>query len=165
MTSQANLFVVVNQYNGSPDATLIENVKAAYSLRRQAGVSTKTLFCMNKCSSFREDEKDQSFDDEYKKGFVDIIRKDVKEKDFTQQESALKSFTAKLVDKVAQKVAKEMYDDIVALGKELKEYTINHMDMDDFLFTDWVNEDPNIGIFGPTEVMKKIRMHAGLDKV
>ena len=158
----ADLFIVVNQYNGSVDATLIENVKAAYSLRRQAGLSTKTLFCLNKCSSFIEEGAEHKFDDAFKKNFVDIIRKDVEEKDFTQQETVLKSFKAKLQDKVARTVASEMHADIVAVSKELKEYTIENLHEKDFLFTDWINGNTSLGIYGPEEVWKRIAEYAGL---
>ena len=160
----ADLFVVVNQYNGSVDATLIENVKAAYSLRRQAGLSTKTLFCLNKCSSFIEEGTGHKFDEVFKKKFVDVIRKDVEENDFNQEVKVLKSFKAKLTDKVAKTVASEMHSDILAVSKELQEYTINNLHEKDFLFTDWINENPSLGIYGPEEVWKRIAEFAGLAK-
>merc|ERR1712130_379533 len=134
------------------------------SLQRQAGLSTKTLFCMNKCSSFIEEGTGHNFDDAFKKNFVDVIRRDVEEKDFTKEETVLKSFKAKLTDKVARTFASEMYSDVLAVSKELKQYTIKNLHEKDFLFTDWINENSRLGIYGPEEVWKRIAENAGLVK-
>ena len=74
----------------------------------------------------------------------------------------LKSFKAKLQDKVARTVASEMHADIVAVSKELKEYTIENLHEKDFLFTDWINGNTSLGIYGPEEVWKRIAEYAGL---
>ena len=158
----ANLFVVVNQYNGSVDQTLVENVKAAYSMRRQAGMSTKTLFCLNKCGLINDG---QSFDENYKKDFVREIREDVEKKDFNPQETTLKAITSSITNRKARKEALEMCNNILDMGRELKEYTLKALDENDFMFTDWFKEDPSLGIYGAEEVRKRVDEYAGLTKV
>ena len=47
----------------------------------------------------------------------------------------------------------------------MKEYTLEAMDENDFMFTDWKNPDPRLGICGPEEVRKRIDECAGLTKI
>ena len=44
-------------------------------------------------------------------------------------------------------------------NEKLKEYALDVITTNDFLFTDWLNPDPNGGIQGPIEVGKRIRQY------
>ena len=144
-------------YNGTPSESLVENVRTAYSMQKVAGKSAKTVFCINK--SARETG---TFDDVYKREFVDKIREDIREKDFTVDERTWKKWANEGAAKVSG--ASEVYDAIHAQNKELKQHTLDALSDEDFIFTDWENPDPVRGIKGPDEVRHRIQKYLVINK-
>ena len=142
----ANLFVCVVPYNGTPDENLVENVKVAYEKQRQAGKFAKTIFCLNKCDHTEHNE--EMFDETYKQKFVEKIRSDVAKKDFKKEDKAIRKAVAAVKERVAKAVMDEMYNDIISVSNELKDYTIKNLNDNDFIFTDWLQESPERGIYG-----------------
>ena len=50
--------------------------------------------------------------------------------------------------------AAEVYREIKVQSKELKQYTLDAISDEDFMFTDWKEQKPAKGIKGPEEVKK-----------
>ena len=154
-----NFFVYVMPYNGTPSESLVENVRMAYSMQKVAGKSAKTVFCINKAS-----RETGTFDDVDKKEFVDKIREDIKEKDFTNEEGILKKWAKEGAAKASG--TSEMYQAIKAENKELKRYTLAAISDEDFIFTDWeAGADPVRGIKGPDEVRRRIQEYLVINKI
>ena len=89
-----NLFIYVVPYNGSPSESLVENVRTAYKMEKQAGNAARTLFCMCGMDHF----KNESFDDSYKTVFVGKIRKKL-EKPEVEKDSTLQKLLTKIKDR------------------------------------------------------------------
>ena len=156
----ANLFVYVVPYNGTADENLVENVKAAYEKQRQAGKFAKTIFCLNKCG--RSEHNGEIFDENYKQEFVEKIRTDVAEKDFKKEEGTIRKIAAGVTHRIAKAAVDDMYNEIMAVSNELREYTMKALDHNHFIFTDWFQESPERGICGSQEVKKRIENYLAL---
>ena len=105
-----------------------------------------------------------TFDDVDKKEFVDKIREDIKEKDFTNEEGILKKWAKEGAAKASG--TSEMYQAIKAENKELKRYTLAAISDEDFIFTDWeAGADPVRGIKGPDEVRRRIQEYLVINKI
>ena len=133
-------------------------MRAAYAMQKQAGYATRTLFCINKCGE--EGFKNDPFDDEYKKEFVEKIRDEIKKAEFkTEADGTLQKLAAKLTDTVANSNVSDLLKEIREKQRELKEYTLKNLKEDDFMFTDQLRQDPDRGIKGTKEVKAEIKRY------
>jgi GTPase SAR1 family protein len=147
-----NLQVYVIQYNGSPNQQLIENVKLAYRLKKASGKASKTLFCLNKASMYAESE---SFDERYRKEYVQKIKVHIINHPYDEKEESL---WKKFKEGAREQLGDTVYLEIARMNEELKQYTLDQIRDDDFIFTDWKDaEKYKKGIKGPEEVRKRIR--------
>ena len=143
-------------YDGSPSESLVGNLRSAYAMQRQAGQAARTLVCLNKCG--REDFKDESFDDNYRKGFVGKIRKEIEKTEF-EKDSNLEKLVTKTTDTAAKANVSEFVNEIKEEQRELKAYVLKNLNEDDFMFTDQLSPDPSRGIKGPKEVKERIKRY------
>ena len=63
---------------------------------------------------------------------------------------------AEVTDRIAKPVIDDVYNVIMAVSNELREYTMKALDHNDFIFTDWLLKSPERGICGSQEVKKRI---------
>ena len=153
-----NLFIYVMPYNGSPSESLVAHVRSAYAMERQAGNAARTFFCLNKCG--REDYKDESFDDNYRKEFVGKIKREFEKTEFEKDTSrTLQKLVTKVTDSVSQNDISDWVKEMKMEQKELKLYVLNNLKADDFMFTDQLSQDPSRGIKGPKEVKERIKSY------
>ena len=102
------------------------------------------------------EHNEEMFDETYKQKFVEKIRSDVAKKDFKKEGKAIRKAVAAVKERVAKAVMDEMYNDIISVSNELKDYTIKNLNDNDFIFTDWLQESPERGIYGSQEVRRRI---------
>ena len=149
-----NFLVYVIQYNGTPNKELISTIKNGCQMKKVLGKSSKTLFCLNKAFALKSD--DVTFSDEYRKEYVNAIREDIKSNPFDENEENL---WKKLKEYNAEKFAKKTCDEITRKNAQLKQFTLNEIKDEDFIFTDWKHQDTNRGIEGPEDVRKRIKKY------
>ena len=147
-----NLFIYVVPYNGSPSESLVENVRTAYKMEKQAGNAARTLFCITMCGM--DHFKNESFDDDYKTDFVGKIRKEL-EKPEVEKDRTLQ----KLLTKITDTSLSDWYNQIKEKEMELKAYILDNLKEEDFMFTDQLSPDPSRGIKGPKEVKERIKSY------
>ena len=146
-----NFLVFVMRYDGSPDMQMIENVKMAYKIKSFSMKSAQMLFCINKASQGVAGEK---FDEDYKTKFVNKIRDHIKK---TEYDEKAVSIWKKIKKGTEKKLGSTVYDKIKETNEKLKEYTVNEIKNDDFMFTDWLDKDAHKrGISGPGDVKQRI---------
>ena len=151
-----NLFIYVVPYNGSPSEDLVANVRTAYAMEKQAGNAARTLFCISMCGLERF--RDDLFDGEYKRVFVQKIRKEIQKTDFeTHKTSTLQKLVSGATEPGSRTKVKEWVEEIEEKQRELKAYTLEHLKEEDFIFTDQLSQDPSRGIEGPAEVKESIK--------
>lgn len=144
-----NISIFIIPYNGTPSESLVESVKTAYTMEMVAGKSAKTIFCINKAAMYNENFI------KYKQEFVNKIRQDIEEKEFTKDEVSWKKWAKEKGAKLSG--TSDIYQEIIDKNKALKEYTLKAISEEDFIFTDWVNPVPARGIMGPEEVRRRIK--------
>ena len=153
-----NLFIYVVPYNGSPSESLVGNVKAAYAMEKHAGNAARTLFCINMCGVDRF--KDDSFDDDYKKAFVEKIRNEIEKTEYEiQKNSTLQKLVKNVTDRCTKTSLIDWSKEFTEMQRELKAYTLQNLKEDDFMFTDQMSQDPDRGIKGPKEVKERIKSY------
>jgi len=153
-----NLFIYVVPYNGSPSESLVENVRTAYAVEKQAGYAARTLFCISMCGSERF--KGYTFGDDYKKEFVGKIKDEISRSEFeTGKDGSLQKLAMKLRDTAANTSAGDFMEEIKKKEREQKEYILENLKEDDFMFTDQLSPDPSRGIKGPKEVKERIKKY------
>jgi len=151
-----NLQIFVMMYNGSPNQQLIANVKQAYKLKKLSGKSSETLFCLNKASALAS--KDNSiFNNAYRKEYVDKIRDHILKHPYDEKEESL---WKRLKEGTKEHFGTDAYKEIARMNAELKAYTLEQMKDEDFIFTDWEDEEAHKkGIKGPEDVRLRIRKY------
>jgi len=142
-----NLFIYIMPYDGTPNQSVISYVRDAYHVERLSGRGSKTLFCVNKCG--RLDYKNESFLEIDKETYVEKIRE------------ALTKYVDE-VDEEIKKILKKNKDTktleaLEQFRKEDQDFALQKLNIDNFVFTDWIEPDIRRGIFGPEEVKKKIK--------
>ena len=153
-----NLFIYVVPYNGSPSEDLVANVRTAYAMEKQAGNAARTLFCISMCGLERF--RDDLFDREYKRLFVQKIRKEIQKTDFeTHKTSTLQKLVSGATEPGSRTKVKQWVEEIEEKQRELKAYTLAHLKDEDFIFTDQLSPDPSRGIEGPEEVKESIKKY------
>jgi len=145
-----NFFVYVIPFNGTPSQSIVANVKAAYRMEYFSGKSAKTIFCINQSSKNRGEVV---LNDNYKEKYVEKIKEGIQNTDYEEE---YKEIFDKLKN---EKTNRQWIDEIKETNEKLKKYALDVITTNDFLFTDWLNPDPNVGIEGPIEVGKRIRQY------
>ena len=144
-------------YDGSPTESLVRNVRTAYAMEKQAGYAARTLFCINKCG--RDDFKNGSFADSYKKDFVGKIKREINATDYVP-DNALQKFVMTMSDGAATRNdISDMIRGIREKESEMKAYILDNLKYDDFMFTDQLHQDPSRGVKGPREVKERIKQY------
>ena len=147
-----NFQVNVIPYNGDPDKDLIANVKMAYRQKQICGKSFQTLFCLNKAATSTKHES-ISFGDEYRKQYVKKIRDHISKNPYdTKVDTPWKRLKEKDISK------KSIYEEITHKHEKLKNYTIEEIKEEHFIFTDWKeSRDDTNDIKGVEDVRKRIQ--------
>ena len=150
-----NFFIYLMPYDGSPSEKLVENVRIAYAMQKDASCAAKTLFCINKCGASTGTD---SFNEDYKSDFVAQIKAEI---DRTEFEPSKEGHMKKLFSTVGKETSGDklfkLMNEIKEKEKEVREYILKHLTANDFMFTDLMNPDPARGIMGSKEVKKVIK--------
>ena len=138
------------RYNGTPNKDLVANVKKAYEVEKMSGKASKTFFCLNQCD---KDDGQTTFDDAFKKNFVDKIYEAIEKSNFITEDidDSLKAF-------LKSPENQEFASKLMKKSEELKGYTLNNLKTDDFLFTDWKNYGHRC-IMGPKDIEIRIQQY------
>jgi len=149
-----NFQIYVMMYNGTPDKQQIENVKMALRLKKLSGKSSKTLFCLNKASAHLSKDN-LNFMDDYRKSYVKIIRDHIESHPYDEKEETVWS---RIKKKSKEVLYSNAYEEIKEINEKMKQYTLQALDDEDFIFTDWEDKKAHEkGIKGPEDVRKIIR--------
>ena len=150
-----NFFIYLMPYEGSPSEKLVENVRIAYAMQKDASCAAKTLFCINKCGASTGTD---SFNEDYKSDFVVQIKAEIERTEFEpSKEGHMKKLFSTLGKETSGDKLFKLMNEIKEREKEVREYILEHLSTDDFMFTDLVNPDPARGIMGPKEVKEVIK--------
>ena len=109
---------------------------------------------MNKASALKSKDN-LNFKDDYRKSFGKRIRDHIESHPYDEKEETVWS---RIKEKSKEVLNSNAYNQIKKMNEEMKQYTLQALDDEDFIFTDWEDKKAHEkGIKGPEDVRKIIR--------
>ena len=112
----------------------------------------------------KKSRKKKVFDATYKEKFVGQMRKGIERADDYGDDTMMKKFLKKFEETNPNEV-QDLKKEIEISDKALQDYTLKHLRNEDFIFTDWENEDEGRGIKGHSEVQRIIQEYKDLIQI
>ena len=101
-----------------------------------------------------------SFDDNYRKHFVEKIREEFEKTELENEGvSTLRKIATQITDPAEKAKVTDLIKEFEEEESELKAYTLKNLKEDSFMFTDQLHPDRSRGIKGPKEVKERIRKY------